>query len=251
MSERAIREKYVSQQDWLEDVIMNAWLENDQKGNRDLAHRGLAQEAATAMSAALAAAQRVANKADVCEFNAAETAWYGWGDKTPEHEALRAAYVAGAAASSAAAETTSPFYKTLNEEAAEGNHCDQDYRPDPAQRVVGEDEGKLEHLIATELKERHCTSPDGTVVHAATKVVVHSVLAALALKVEGWREDIESAPKDGSEVLFPIEFVGRAYWCDDLKRWVLTRALHMDFIPHPTRFRLPSPPISSRAEDKP
>lgn len=55
----------------------------------------------------------------------------------------------------------------------------------------------------------------------------------------GWRTDIENIPKDGSDVLFPIEFVGRAYWCGDLKRWVLAYPLHMEFVNAPTRFRLP------------
>lgn len=56
---------------------------------------------------------------------------------------------------------------------------------------------------------------------------------------DDWRADIENAPKDGSDVLFPIEFVGRAYWCSDLKRWVLSYPLHMEYVSHPTRFRLP------------
>jgi len=54
-----------------------------------------------------------------------------------------------------------------------------------------------------------------------------------------WRTDIENAPKDGSDVLFPIEFVARAYWCNDLKRWVLAYPLHVECVSHPTRFRLP------------
>lgn len=54
-----------------------------------------------------------------------------------------------------------------------------------------------------------------------------------------WRTDIENAPRDGSEVLFPIEFVGRAYWCSDLKRWVLSYPLHMEYVSHPTKFMLP------------
>jgi hypothetical protein len=54
-----------------------------------------------------------------------------------------------------------------------------------------------------------------------------------------WRTDIENAPKDGSEVLFPIEFTCRAYWCDDLKMWVLVYPLHMELVGHPARFRLP------------
>lgn len=54
MSEKAMaREKYDSNEGWLEDVIMNAWLENDLKRKRELAHRGLAQEAAIAVAAAL------------------------------------------------------------------------------------------------------------------------------------------------------------------------------------------------------
>lgn len=53
MSEKAMaREKYDSNEGWLEDVIMNAWLENDLKRKRELAHRGLAQEAAIAVAAA-------------------------------------------------------------------------------------------------------------------------------------------------------------------------------------------------------
>lgn len=54
-----------------------------------------------------------------------------------------------------------------------------------------------------------------------------------------WRTDIENAPKDGSDVLFPIEFVARAFWCDDLKRWVLAYPLKMEFVSNPTRFQLP------------
>lgn len=59
---------------------------------------------------------------------------------------------------------------------------------------------------------------------------------------EQWRTDIENAPKDGSDVLFPIEFIARAYWCKDLERWVLTRPLHMESIYNPAKFRLPKMP---------
>lgn len=58
-----------------------------------------------------------------------------------------------------------------------------------------------------------------------------------------WRTDIENAPKDGSDVLFHISsLLGRAYWCADLKRWVLAYPLHMEFVSHPTRFRMPLAP---------
>lgn len=56
--------------------------------------------------------------------------------------------------------------------------------------------------------------------------------------VDGWLTDIENAPKDGRDVLFPIEFATRAYWDTDLKRWVLRQQLKMDYVPHPTRYRL-------------
>lgn len=56
-----------------------------------------------------------------------------------------------------------------------------------------------------------------------------------------WRTDIENAPKDGSDVLFPIETTGRAFWCEDQKRWVLKYQFKMDYINHPTRWRLPRP----------
>jgi hypothetical protein len=56
---------------------------------------------------------------------------------------------------------------------------------------------------------------------------------------EAWRTDIESAPKDGSEVLFPIEIIARAFWCPDQCRWVLTYPVRMDYVTAPSRFALP------------
>jgi hypothetical protein len=72
----------------------------------------------------------------------------------------------------------------------------------------------------------------------------------MTMSAEDWRTDIENAPKDGSDVLFPIEFVGRAYWCGDLKRWVLSYPLHMEYISHPTRFRLPRTDAETAGETK-
>lgn len=56
---------------------------------------------------------------------------------------------------------------------------------------------------------------------------------------------IETAPKDGTEVLLPIRFNARAYWCDDLKKWVLSYPLHMETVPGPTKW-LPSPPVTGK-----
>lgn len=67
---------------------------------------------------------------------------------------------------------------------------------------------------------------------------------------DDWRTDIENAPKDGSEVLFPIEFVGRAFWCSDQKRWVLCFPLHMDYVNAPSRFALPKAKLSAIAAGK-
>lgn len=45
----------------------------------------------------------------------------------------------------------------------------------------------------------------------------------------GW-QPIETAPKDGTEIYVPITVSPqRAFWCSDLKRWVLSRPLNMEF----------------------
>lgn len=56
---------------------------------------------------------------------------------------------------------------------------------------------------------------------------------------DDWLDDIENAPKDGSDVLFPIAFIGRAYWDAELNRWVLVYPVHMDYVFAPTRYQLP------------
>jgi hypothetical protein len=55
---------------------------------------------------------------------------------------------------------------------------------------------------------------------------------------ECWRTDIENAPMDGSTVWFPLETAVAAFWCNDLKRWVLSRPLHLESLIEPKRFRL-------------
>lgn len=52
----------------------------------------------------------------------------------------------------------------------------------------------LEKRIALELKERHCTSPDGTYTSAATDAIVRSVMAAIAEKSP--KEKILEAAKE-------------------------------------------------------
>jgi hypothetical protein len=53
---------------------------------------------------------------------------------------------------------------------------------------------------------------------------------------DDWR-DISSAPRDGSDVYLPLEWTRvRAYWCDDLKTWVLARPLHLESIRDPKQW---------------
>jgi hypothetical protein len=46
------------------------------------------------------------------------------------------------------------------------------------------------------------------------------------------RQPIATAPKDGTEITVPVQWNLQAFWCDDLKRWVLSRPLEVDSI-HP------------------
>ena len=41
----------------------------------------------------------------------------------------------------------------------------------------------------------------------------------------------EEAPKDGSTHRFRVILDMDAFWCDDLKRWVLVRPLHLEHVP--------------------
>jgi hypothetical protein len=45
----------------------------------------------------------------------------------------------------------------------------------------------------------------------------------------GWRP-MNEAPKDGTEIRLCLEFPSgvHAYWDDELKRWVLSRPLHIE-----------------------
>lgn len=44
------------------------------------------------------------------------------------------------------------------------------------------------------------------------------------------RRSIATAPKDGSNITVPVQWNLQAYWCKDLKRWILTRPLHVESI---------------------
>jgi len=51
---------------------------------------------------------------------------------------------------------------------------------------------------------------------------------------------IETAPKDGRDVILKMPFGVngiRAFWCDDLKRWVLRFPLNVESILHPAGWR--------------
>jgi hypothetical protein len=47
---------------------------------------------------------------------------------------------------------------------------------------------------------------------------------------------IETAPKDGTTIIVPLNGTVRCFWCDDLKRWVLNSPLHMETV-DPTEYR--------------
>jgi hypothetical protein len=52
----------------------------------------------------------------------------------------------------------------------------------------------------------------------------------------GW-QPIATAPIDGTEIYVMISVAPqRAFWCGDLKRWVLSRPLSIDFA-NPTEWR--------------
>ena len=42
--------------------------------------------------------------------------------------------------------------------------------------------------------------------------------------------DMTLAPKDGTEIRIPIHWTLPAFWCNDLKRWVLSRPLHVESV---------------------
>ena len=53
---------------------------------------------------------------------------------------------------------------------------------------------------------------------------------------------IETAPKDGTEILLPLECNVRAYWCPELETWVLSRPLHVETMADPKQWqRMPDP----------
>lgn len=59
-------------------------------------------------------------------------------------------------------------------------------------------------------------------------------------------QTIETAPKDGTEVLMHIPSEAmRAFWCSDLKRWVLSHPRHREYGDDALAWMpLPAPTIS-------
>jgi hypothetical protein len=52
-------------------------------------------------------------------------------------------------------------------------------------------------------------------------------------------QPMETAPKDGTEVRLALSYPNGvpAYWCADLKTWVLSRPLHVESIHRPERWK--------------
>lgn len=50
-------------------------------------------------------------------------------------------------------------------------------------------------------------------------------------------QPISEAPKDGREVIVEFTVRTRAYWCHDVKDWVLVRRLSTDFAPSTSLWR--------------
>ena len=57
----------------------------------------------------------------------------------------------------------------------------------------------------------------------------------------------EVLPMDGTEVLLPLVGDVRAYWCSDLKRWVLSKPLHIESLINPPCWK---PTRESAANDR-
>jgi hypothetical protein len=95
----------------------------------------------------------------------------------------------------------------------------------------------LEHVeVGYTLGEGGLVDPD--TIFVSTAGAAHVIAHRLSLPDSGWRTDIENAPMDGSTVWFPLETAVAAFWCNDLKRWVLSRPLHLESLIEPKRFRL-------------
>lgn len=63
----------------------------------------------------------------------------------------------------------------------------------------------------------------------------------------GW-QDIDSAPKDGREVYLHMPSSSlRAFWCKDLKEWVLSRPMHMETARAPLAWRPTGTPLDAIA----
>jgi hypothetical protein len=53
---------------------------------------------------------------------------------------------------------------------------------------------------------------------------------------------MDTAPKDGTVRRFEFSFRTRAFWDDELDRWVLVFPLRVDYLPSHARY-LPAPPV--------
>lgn len=86
--------------------------------------------------------------------------------------------------------------------------------------------------------------PNETCFEQIRHEIIDALTAAEQVRAGEWQM-IETAPKDGSTIIVPIEGTVAAFWCNDLRRWVLNNPLHMESI-NPLRYRLANEPWQTK-----
>ena len=62
-----------------------------------------------------------------------------------------------------------------------------------------------------------------------------------------WRTDMENAPRD-EPIELKLELMTRAFWDTEDERWVASRQVCIDYVYHPTAWRLVQPIADERVE---
>ncbi len=52
-----------------------------------------------------------------------------------------------------------------------------------------------------------------------------------------WRDDMENAPRGGTDISVKFTITMRASWSDSLGRWILARHLCLDYVPDRAEWR--------------
>ena len=55
-------------------------------------------------------------------------------------------------------------------------------------------------------------------------------------------QPIETAPKDGTDVILPVSGEAKAFWSKEEKRWVTVRHYEFDYVDWPDRWKPIEPP---------